>query len=188
MNDRARLARRALHIAVSLAVLYWWFPDRIAELSVTKEQLTVAGLAVMWALEAVRLRRAALIFPMRDYERKRPGAHVFLVTGCAVAVLFFPQRYAMACILGVTLIDPLMGELRCRNLGRVTRVAGFAAWCAQAAVVAVLVPLALPLALILVGAAIAVAVEGRRWGWLDDDFTMNLAPMLALALLGNYIT
>jgi dolichol kinase len=175
------VARRAMHIAVSLAVLYWWFPERVVEIGATRDQLVVGATAAVVALEAVRLRRGRLVFPMREYERRQVGGHVWLVVGCAVAVLFFEQRFAMVAILGTTLVDPVLGELRSRGLGRIAPAVGFGAWVTQALACATLVPLDTPLALILLGGVVAVAAEALEVPRVDDNFTMNLAPLVAMS-------
>jgi len=180
-------ARRALHVAVSAAVLYWWFPERVVELGATRDQIVIAGMAVAVALEAVRLRRHALVFPMREYERNRVGGHVWLVAGCAVAVLLSEQRFAMVTILGTTLVDPLIGELRGRGHERLAPVAGLAAWGAQATAWVLLVPLDTPWALIPLGAVVAVAAEAVDIPHLDDNLTMNLAPLAAMTAAATLV-
>lgn len=161
-------------------MLYWWFPERVAEVGLTRDQLVLAGVAVMLVLEAVRLRRKSLVFPMRPYERSRVGAHVWLVLGCALAVVFFEQRFAMLTILGTTLGDPVIGELRLRGHPRAAPVAGFAVWVAAAVACVVLVPLDTAAVLILVGAVVAVAAEGVEVPYVDDNFAMNMAPLVVM--------
>lgn len=141
----------------------------------------LAGVATMLALEAVRLKRRALVFPMREYERGRVGGHVWLVLGCAIAVVFFEQRLAVLTILGTTLVDPLIGELRGRGYARGAPAVGAVAWAAQAIVWVTLVPLDTPLVLVPVGAAFAVMAEHFDVPLLDDNLTMNLAPLFVMA-------
>ncbi len=142
----------------------------------------LGGVAVVLALEAVRLSRHSLVFPMREYERRKVGGHVWLVVGCAVAVVFFEQRFAMITILGTTLVDPLIGEVRQRGFARWAPAAGALAWAGQALVWVLVVPLAAPLALIPLGAFVAVAAEAYNVPHLDDNITMNLAPLVVMAV------
>jgi len=166
---------------VSLSVLYYWFPKRVVEWGVTREEITVAGVLILGLLEAVRLLRGKLVFPMREYERRQIGGHFWLVLGCAVALIFFDQRFAMLTILGTTLVDPLIGELRVRGSTTLALVAGFLAWCAVAALVVAATPLSTPLYLIPVGAAAAVGAAHFKIRHLDDNFLMNLVPLAVLA-------
>jgi dolichol kinase len=179
--DRRHLARRALHVAVSLAVLYYWFPERVVELGLSKQEIAVIGVALMAAVEAVRLRRKAIVFPMRDYERGQIAGHLWFVFGCLVALLFFPQRFAMITILGTALVDPLEGEIRGReSVRKYAEAAGFAAWCAVAFICILAVPLATPLVLVPLGAALAVLAEAKKIKLIDDNFLMNIVPLLGL--------
>lgn len=179
--DRRHLARRALHVAVSLAVLYYWFPERVVEIGRSKQEIAVAGVAALAVLEAIRLRRKAIVFPMREYERGQLAGHFWLVLGCLVALLFFPQRFAMIAILGTTLVDPLIGELRAReSIRKHAEAAGFVAWCAVAVACILAVPLAAPLVLVPLGAALAVLAEAKKIKRIDDNFLMTVVPALGL--------
>jgi hypothetical protein len=182
-DGRRALARRALHVAVSASVLYWWFPERVDEVGLTRDQLVWGGVAVMLVLEALRLGRRRIVFPMREYERRRLGGHAWLVLGCALAVVFFEQRVAMLTVLGTTLVDPLIGELRGRGHARAAPFVGLVAWVGQAVAWVLLVPLDTPWLLIPVGAAVAVAAEAVDVPHIDDNFMMNIAPLVAMAAL-----
>jgi dolichol kinase len=186
--DRRHLARRALHAAVSLAVLYYWFPERVVEIGLSKQEIAVAGVAVMAAIEAVRLRRKAIVFPMRDYERSQIAGHLWFVFGCLVALLFFPQRFAMITILGTAFVDPLEGEIRARDsIRRYADAAGFAAWCVVAVGCILAVPLATPLVLVPLGAALAVLAEAKKVKQIDDNFLMNIVPLLGLTTVASLV-
>ena len=178
-----RLMRRAFHIAVSLAVLYYWFPPTIRELGISRETLMVVAFGALSILEGVRLWRGGLVFPMREYERRQLGGHFWLVLGCVVALLFFEQRFAMITILGTTLVDPLIGEMRGKVRPPFVLAAGFFAWLAVAIATITVAGLATPLALLPIGAAVAVAAERRKVPRVDDDFLMNVVPLVVLTAL-----
>jgi len=183
-----RVARRIFHVAVSLSVLYYWFPKRVVELGVSREEIAVAGVIALAVLEVLRLLKGKLVFPMREYERRQIGGHFWLVLGCAVALIFFEQRFVMLTILGTTLVDPLIGELRLRSFPRLAVVAGFLAWCAVATAAVAAASLATPFYLIPVGAAFAVGAEHRKIRYLDDNFLMNLVPLLVLTAVARVLS
>jgi len=62
-------------------------------------------------------------------------------------------------------------------------VIGFALWCVIAALVIVIVPLSTPWAFVPIGAGLAVVAESMRLPRLDDNFVMNIVPLLGLTAL-----
>lgn len=165
-------------------MLYYWFPERVVEIGLAKQEIALAGVGVMAGLEAVRLRRKAIVFPMREYERGQIAGHFWLVLGCLVALLFFPQRFAMIAILGTTLADPLIGEIRAKeSVRKYAEAAGFSAWCVIALSCIFLVPLPTPLLLVPLGAALAVLAESKKVKHIDDNFLMTIVPVVGLAIV-----
>ena len=183
MVERRRLIRRGFHALSSLFVIYWWLPDYIAPLELTRQQVAVLGLSILAAFEAYRIHRGWVFLGLRDYEKKRIAGYFWGASGYVLALLFFDQRFAMITILGTTLGDPVLGELRETSLKRFAPAAGFAVWCAVALLCILLVPLSTPLALVPLGAALAVGAEWIKQPYIDDNFLMNIVPLLALTAL-----
>jgi hypothetical protein len=183
LADRKRLFRRGFHALTSLFVIYWWFPERVVELDLTRDQIALIGLALLACFEAYRIHKGWIFFGLRDYEAKRPAGYFWGATGYVLALLLFEERFAMITILGTTLVDPILGELRTSPWKKWGPPVGFGAWCAVAATCVVVVPLATPWALIPVGAALAVAAERPRQSYIDDNFVMNVVPLLCLTAL-----
>lgn len=184
MADRRRAFRRAFHALTSLFVVYWWFPERVAEVDLSRQEIAIVGLALLACFEAYRIHKGWLFFGLRDYERKRVAGYFWGASGYVFALLLFEQRFAMLTILGTTLVDPLLGELRASEWKEWGPLAGSAAWCAVAAACVLLVPLpTTPLPFIPLGAALAVAAESVRVPHVDDNFVMNVVPLLSLAAL-----
>jgi dolichol kinase len=178
--ERRNFFRRGFHLLTSLFVVYWWLPERVVQIDLTRQEIALVGLALLACFEAYRIHKGWLFFGLRDYERKRVAGYFWGAAGYVLALLFFEQRFAMIAILGTTLVDPVLGEMRNRDLKRWAPPAGFAAWCAVALACVFLVPLATPLLLVPLGAAIAVAGESLRVPFVDDNFVMNIAPLLSL--------
>jgi dolichol kinase len=178
--ERKRLFRRGFHMASSLFVVYYALPPVVPGLELRREHVALLGLALLTAFEAYRISHGWLFFGLREYEKHWVAGYYWGAAGYVVALLFFEQRFAMVTILGTTLVDPLIGELRQAGLKRAAPAAGLGAWTAVALTCIFLVPLPTPLALVPVGAAIAVAAESTKVPRVDDNFIMNLAPLVAL--------
>lgn len=183
MLDRRRLVRRGFHALSSLFVVYYWIPPRIDALELSRNQVVVLGIFLLAGFEAYRIHRGWLFFGLRDYEKKWVAGYFWGALGYVVALLFFEQRFAMITILGTTLVDPVLGEVRHSERKKWAPAAGFAAWCAVALACIFAVGLATPLAFVPIGAAIAVGAESIKTRWVDDNLLMNLVPLLCLTAL-----
>ncbi len=183
MVDRRRLIRRGFHTLSSLFVIYWWLPPYIDPLQLTRQQVAVLGLSLLAAFEAYRIHRGWQFLGLRDYEKTHIAGYFWGASGYVLALLFFDQRFAMITILGTTLGDPVLGELRQTRFKQAAPAAGFAVWCAVAAACILVVPLSTPWALVPVGAALAVIAEGAKQPYIDDNFLMNIVPLLAFTAL-----
>ena len=183
MLDRKRLFRRGFHSLSSLFVVYYWLPEFIPELQLTRDQVAALGISLLLAFEAYRIHRGWAFFGLRDYERRWLAGYFWGALGYVIALVFFEQRFAMITILGTTLIDPVLGELRGTGAKRFAPAVGFVLWCAVALTCIFLVPLTTPLAFVPIGAAVGVAAESVKVKRLDDNFVMNIAPLLCLTAL-----
>lgn len=180
MVERSRLARRGFHALSSLFVVYYWLPEYIEPLQLTRNQVAALGLSLLAAFEAYRIHRGWLFFGLRDYEKKWIAGYFWGAAGYVTALVFFEQRFAMITILGTTLCDPIIGEVRRTENKRWAPAVGFAAWCGVALTVIFAVGLSTPLFFVPIGAAIAVGAESLKTKWVDDNLLMNLVPLVAL--------
>jgi dolichol kinase len=178
--DRRRLIRRGFHSLSSLFIIYYWLPDYIEPLQLTRQQVALLGIFLLAVFEAYRIRQGWLFFGLRDYERKWIAGYFWGAFGYVIALLLFDERFAMLTILGTTIGDPVLGELRGTPWKKWAPVGGFTVWCSIAVIGVALVPLSTPLLFIPLGAALAVGVESIRVKWVDDNFLMNIVPLLAL--------
>ena len=183
MLDRRRLFRRGFHSLSSLFVVYYWLPDYIPELQLTRNQVAWLGISLLLAFEAYRIHRGWLFFGLRDYEKRWIAGYFWGALGYVIALVFFEQRFAMITILGTTLVDPVLGEMRTTAAKRWTPAVGFALWMAVASMCIFAVGLTTPWVLVPVGAAVAVGAESIKVKRLDDNLVMNLAPLLCLTAL-----
>lgn len=183
MLDRRRLFRRGFHALSSLFVIYYWLPEYIEPLQLTRDQVAALGISLLLAFEAYRIHRGWLFFGLRDYEKRWIAGFFWGALGYVIALVFFEQRFAMITILGTTFVDPVLGEMRLTRAKRWSPAVGFAAWCAVALVSIFALGLTTPLLFVPLGAGIAVAAESVKVKRLDDNLVMNIAPLLGLTAL-----
>jgi dolichol kinase len=167
----------------SLFVVYYWLPPRLDAVELTRDQIATLGIFLLAGFEAYRIHRGWLFFGLRDYEKKWVAGYFWGALGYVTALLFFEQRFAMITILGTTLVDPVLGEVRASARKKWAPAVGCAAWCGVALVCVVAAGLTTPLLFVPLGAAIAVGAESIRTRWVDDNLLMNLIPVLCLTAL-----
>jgi hypothetical protein len=181
MVERRNLLRRGFHLLTSLFVVYYWLPLFIPELGLYRWQVALLGLALLGSFEAYRIHQGWLFFGLRDYEKRAVAGYFWGASGYVLALLLFPQALAMITILGTAFTDPVLGEMRRRPAPqRWGPAAGFAVWCAVATATALAVPLAIHWWVVPLGAAVAVAAESARVKHVDDNFVMNIVPLVVL--------
>jgi hypothetical protein len=182
-RERAERLRMAVHMSMSLSLLYYVLPDPVPLVGVPKATGVVALLFIAALCELARIRAGWIFSLFREYERHRPAAYFWIGTGCCTAVVFFPQRFAVLTILGVAFIDPLINTLRPR-VGRLRAgLAGAVAWTALAASVVAVTGLPAPLSLLPLGGLAAAGGETIRHPYVDDDFLMNMTPLVLLTVI-----
>jgi dolichol kinase len=188
LGDRAW--RRIIHSLGAAVLIYYPLPNDFF-LVLPKAYVLLLALAVVVVLEVLRHWVALELPTIRPYETDRVGSFAFFAVAIVAAILLFPMPIAAAVILGTSLVDPLAGELR-RSVRyrKLDPALPFAAYAGLALVGLVALgqwPLLGSVGLALVAAAIAVAVEGPRFKWVDDDLAMILGPAVALYVLGVLI-
>lgn len=181
-----RVWRRALHLVGGLVLLYYLLPPGFF-LVLSVEEVLLLGLAAVLLLEAARHLAGVELPTIRPYERRRVASYAFYAVALTVVVIVFPRPVAWAAVLGVAIVDPLLGELRPRSRSAwtlvVLPVAVYAALAGSAlSIVGGYAPLAAGLGGGLM-ALVGVAVERPKLRVVDDDLAMTLAPAVALELL-----
>ncbi len=182
MVEHGHLLRRLVHLCTPLFLIYYWLPEPLWPGGLTREQGLVILLIVALSVEFVRLRMKWRIIGTREYEYHRISAAAWAAIGMTFAFLLFPFQLAAPVLIGMGLVDPLIGELRFHksNLYPVLPTVVY--------FVLVLVVLSLTITLdyrAVIAAALATPVaiflEKQRWNWLDDDFSMIVGPILVVA-------
>lgn len=180
-----RVWRRCLHGAGASVLLYYVLPDR-AFIVLPKLDVLLLALAAVLVLETLRHLTGAELPTIRPYEQRRVASFVFYAVALVVAVLLFPEPIAVVVVLGTSLVDPLIGELRIRR----ARAPAYplVPWVVYVVLgttglwIVTRVALAPILATVAAAGAIGVAVEAPRTRWVDDDLAMTLIPAIVLWL------
>ncbi len=149
--------------------------------------LLIAALVGVFVFEVYRLRKNITFLGLRPHEKTQIASFAWAAGGVVVVLWLFEPAVASVAIVGVALIDPLLGELR--------RVKIHVAWQVLLPMAAYLV-IALSVMYIagdrqiweqlaMAGAATLVAIpsEWFKIDYVDDDFLMLVAPAVAMAWL-----
>ncbi len=174
-----RVFRRAVHASGAAFIGYYLIPMTGAG-ALVRLALPLSLAAVAILIETLRLTGQLprhLVLGLRRYESHRPASYAYFAVAAGILLLATPQSIAVPCIVGAALLDPVVGEARNRDHGRLG--AGLAG--ALATALFLLVGWSLPVSLL----AGAVLLAGERLGnrAIDDDFLMPMLPALALIVL-----
>lgn len=188
------LARRVFHVGmVAIPWAWYWHADGVEEaLGQPREVLLGALMALGVGFELVRRHKGWTIFGQRAYEAHQFSAMAWGLVSVGLTLQFAPAVGELGAAIGVpiiwslSLVDPLMGELR--RAGRADSVVATLGMIVTAAVWLISGQLlGAPLWLAAVMAPLTVAAEWPRLRWIDDNATMTLAPLAAALALTPWL-
>ena len=185
--------RRLTHLSMaSIPYLYYVHGEAISSyFSLQAREFVSAICILILIIEAVRLRSGIVIVGQREYESNQISALAWGALAVALAILIAPEgengsmeagKYGAPIILGMTLVDPVMGEVKRtqKNL-RTAIIAGLAVsysvwvgchfWIGTELIAALLL------------APLTVLGELPPTRAIDDNATMVLFPLFGLVLL-----
>ena len=185
--------RRLTHVSMaSIPYLYYVHGEAISSyFSLQAREFVSAICILIIIIEAVRLRSGIVIVGQREYESNQISALAWGALAVALAILIAPEgengsmeagKYGAPIILGMTLVDPVMGEVKRtqKNL-RTAIIAGLAVsysvwvgchfWIGTELIAALLL------------APLTVLGELPPTRAIDDNATMVLFPLFGLVLL-----
>lgn len=177
------LARRVLHMCAPVFLIYYLVPDD-SWIGIPKSIALLVILLIVFLGDFLRVLFDIGFFGIRPYERIRISAHAWASLGFVLAFLLFNPVLVVPVVLGMAWIDPLCGFLRRKKFGYPLIPLNAYAIIMFLSLF-VLSDFAIPkiIVLALVGSMVAIAAEYPNLKLLDDDFTMVLLPLLALALI-----
>ena len=185
--------RRLTHLSMaSIPYLYYVHGSTISSYFSLQAREFVSVICVLiLVIEAVRLRTGVVIVGQREYESSQISALAWGALAVALAILIAPEgenggmgagKYGAPIILGMTLVDPVMGEVKRKMkdlraaiiLGLVVSYAvwvGCHFWIGTELIAALLL------------APLTVLGELPTTRAIDDNATMVLFPLVGLVLL-----
>jgi hypothetical protein len=185
--------RRVTHVSMaSIPYLYYVHGESISSyFSLQAREFVSAICILILVIEAVRLRTGIVIVGQREYESSQISALAWGALAVALALLIAPEGdkegmkagiYGAPIILGMTLVDPVMGEVkRAKQDLRAAVTAGMIIsysvwlgchfWIGTDIIAAVLL------------APLTVLGEIPSTKLIDDNATMVLFPLVGLVLL-----
>ncbi|MFQ5919199.1 MAG: hypothetical protein ACE5I4_04040 [Thermoplasmata archaeon] len=181
--DEGPVLRRAIHLASPVFLAYYLLPD---DLGIGVPKLLVAALLwlVTLGIELLRLLGRLEILGIRDYERGQVSAYFWGGTGLFLGLALFPPAFVVVATFGMAWIDPLCAITRRRGGYPWVPLVAYLILAAVGLTLLTEFSFAAVLAFALVAAVVAVAAEYPRLRWIDDDFTMFIAPLIALTAAG----
>ena len=140
--------------------------------------------AVLFALvlEGLRLKLGLTVFGQRDYEANQVSALAWGAVGVGFVLLLVPhEAYAWPLIASLALGDPLMGELRRKDMAN-RQVMVYSTLLILAIWLVSVAQFGTPVWMAFILAPVCMIAEWPRLTYIDDNATMLLIP-LALVLL-----
>lgn len=186
-RPKGTLLRRLIHMALGLAPIYYLFPVELPFFGLRRWVLLIGFFALIAFIEYLRLRRRVVFYGLRPYEKDQIASFAWSAAGLTLVLWCFPHDIASVAIVGMALIDPLMGELRPLRVQIPVKVGlALAAYAfigltifgisghwtfAQTAILSAM------------GAAVAIPSEWYKIAYVDDDFLMMTVPAIVMAWL-----
>jgi hypothetical protein len=173
-----------VHISTPVFLVYYFLPSPLWEGGPSKEASLLLALAATMAFELARLLLKIRVPGMRPYEVDQISAAAWAGIALTFSFLFFPIELTAPVIFGMALVDPVIGAVRRSK---------WYPWLPYAmhllivvAVLAVLVQLDLRwLIAAAVTSAAAIAAEGIKTSYVDDDMLMIVVPLVVLYVLAG---
>ena len=185
--------RRLTHVSMaSIPYIYYVHGERISSyFSLQAREFVSAICILILVTELVRLRTGIVIVGQREYESSQISALAWGALAVALAILVAPEgengtmeagKYGAPIILGMTLVDPVMGEIKRtqKNLRMAIfsgLIVSYTVWIGCHFWIGTELIAALLLAPLTVFGEILPTRE------IDDNATMVLFPLAGLVLL-----
>ncbi len=183
--DNETVLRRVAHLLIALAPLYYVLPVNLPLVGIHRWTVVVVFFVAILVFEGYRLWKGITFLGLRPHEKNQIASFAWAAAGITAVLWLSPHDIASAALVGMALVDPLAGELRfagahVRKRTAASLVAYFAiclgillAWDVR--------PVIELLLLSSVATVLAVASEGVKTRYVDDDFLMSVVPAAAMS-------
>ncbi|MEM0448461.1 MAG: hypothetical protein QW520_01385 [Methanomassiliicoccales archaeon] len=173
--------RRIVHMSAPLLLIYYAIPDFI--FGVGKWLGLVLILIIVLFFDLMRLAFQWRIIGFRDYEYRRLSAAAWAALGFTLIFLLFPLEIAAPAVLGMALVDPMIGELRRRESRLYPLLPAIFYYVLASLCFYYIIGFDWIIMLAcLIATILAIGVERARTKFVDDDFLMLVVPACALAI------
>lgn len=185
--------RRITHVSMaSIPYLYYVHGSEISSyFSMQSREFVSAICLLILIIEFIRLKTGIVIVGQREYESTQISALAWGALAVALAILIAPEgengkmeagKYGAPIILGMTLVDPVMGEVK--RIKKDLRLAIIAGLCVSYLVwLGCHFWLGTELIAALLLAPLTVLGELPLTKSIDDNATMVLFPLVGLVLI-----
>ena len=178
-----QIYRRFNHTVAACFVVYFLFPQEI--FGIYRGTFIILFWLIVATIEILRFQKRIKIIGLRDYEEKRIAGFVWFASGsCLLLGLYeldlVPQNFVIGTIIMAAYTDPLIGESTKKWGENIGILSGLA--CSFVIYQIIIGGLFYP----IIGSIVAVAAEKPKIKWFDDDFAMQLFPILAMCILYSY--
>ncbi len=177
--------RRCIHIGMLIIpFLYYAYAKPAADfIHITPQWLVIIIAGIVILLDLIRLLFGITLFGQRPHEAKQFSSFAWGAIAIALVLLLAPGKaYAVPIIAGCSLGDPLIGELRRKNVSAMT-----VALLGMFLIALIWLTSSLSLGsdwwFILIMPPITVAAEWPSLKWIDDNALMQIVPLLVVLLL-----
>ena len=184
--------RRFTHVSMTaIPFVYYLYGQDVADIvSLEAQQLVSVVCILILFAEAIRIRLGIVIFGQREYEADQISALAWGGLAVSLALLLAPGEgegleagiYGIPLIVGLTLVDPLMGEIK-RIKKDLKLAIYFGLLMSYAVWLTCYFWLGTDIRAAILLAPLTVLGELPKTKDIDDNATMILFPLAALMLL-----
>lgn len=182
---RGHLLRRGVHLSmIGIPYLYFAHGESVAgTVGVSLPQLVAGVVLAALLLEGLRLKLGLTVFGQRDYEANQVSALAWGAVGVGFVLLLVPhEAYAWPLIASLALGDPLMGELRRKEMAD-RQVMVYSTLLILAIWLVSVAQFGTPVWMAFILAPVCMIAEWPRLTYIDDNATMLLIPLALILLL-----
>jgi dolichol kinase len=185
--EKSEIFRRSFHMTAAVYLIYFLMPDELVP-GFYKWYGVLIILCSALIVEAFRLKTGKLFFGLREYEKKQISAFAWFTIGMSLALLFFKMEFVVPVVIGMALIDPLIGELRRRKNKLYPVLPALIYIIIMFTCLVLLSDFQVLIIALLSSAGTFTAIYAESWDikYVDDDFLMLIVPLLLLTCL-NYV-
>lgn len=180
--DKREIFRRILHSMAWIYLIFYLFPSHL--FGIHRKILLLIIVLIILSFEALRIYFGFHVFGMRSYEKRQIAAYAWATMAAAVGLLFFPMHFTVLCLLGMGIVDPLIGELE-KYKPKYCPYIPLLVWVILGVIIlTILTDYGLLFVILLsgVGSVVAVGVE-KPTLIIDDDFLMVVVPLVILRVI-----